>query len=322
VKIVRTVGEVRAALSEPRRAGRSIGLVPTMGAFHDGHLSLIRRAREQCDAVVVWLFVNPTQFNDSGDLALYPRDERRDAALARGLGADYLFAPAVSEVYPDGFATAVSVTGLTEHLEGEHRGRAHFHGVATVVAKMFNMVGPDVAYFGQKDAQQAAVVRRMVRDLDMPVRIELCPTVRADDGLALSSRNVLLSPDDRRRATALHRALEAVKAAVTAGERDPVRAIAAGTAVLAADDIAPDYLELVSPATMAPVEAIGDDVLAVVAARVGETRLIDNTMIQVLSAATAAGTQSTGGPDRDGRPQQDHPHRPRGGHPLTGPTVA
>jgi pantoate--beta-alanine ligase len=294
VKTVRTVAEVRAALTEPRRAGQSIGLVPTMGAFHDGHLSLIRRAREQCEVVVVWLFVNPAQFNDSGDLEVYPRDEQRDAGLARELGVDYLFAPSVSEVYPDGFTTAVSVAGLTERLEGEHRGRAHFEGVTTVVAKMFNMVGPDVAYFGQKDAQQAAVVRRMVRDLDMPVRIELCPTVRADDGLALSSRNVLLSPDDRRRATALHRALEAVKRAVTAGERDPGRAVATGAAELAVDGIQPDYLELVSPETMAPVGAIADDVLVVVAARIGETRLIDNTMVHVLSAASAAGDLTSG----------------------------
>ena len=160
------------------------------------------------------LFVNPTQFNDAADLERYPRDEERDAELARGLGVDYLFAPAVADVYPDGFATTVSVTGVSEGLEGAHRGREHFDGVCTVVAKLFNMVSPDVAYFGQKDAQQAVVIRRMVRDLDMPVRIEICPTVRDPDGLALSSRNVRLSPEERVRATALHRALELVRGAI------------------------------------------------------------------------------------------------------------
>ncbi|HEY2260130.1 MAG TPA: pantoate--beta-alanine ligase [Solirubrobacteraceae bacterium] len=294
MKILRTVGEVRAALAQPRRAADSIGLVPTMGAFHDGHLSLIRRAREQCDVVVVWLFVNPAQFNDSGDLEIYPRDEERDAALARELGVDYLFAPSVAEVYPAGFASTISVSGLTERLEGEHRGVSHFAGVTTVVAKMFNMVGPDVAYFGQKDAQQAAVVSRMVRDLDMPVRIELCPTVRAADGLALSSRNALLSGHDRRRATALYRALEAVKSAVEAGQRDPATAIDAGLGELTAEGIEPDYLELVAPETMAPVASLDGDVLAVVAARLGEIRLIDNTTIHVLSTAPAAGSVTSG----------------------------
>jgi pantoate--beta-alanine ligase len=281
MRTVRTVAEIRAALLEPRRAGLSIGLVPTMGAFHAGHMSLIHRARESNDVVVVWLFVNPAQFNESGDLDLYPRDEQRDAALARDAGVDYLFAPPVSEVYPSSFATTVSVSGLTERLEGEHRGRSHFDGVTTVVAKMFNMVGPDVAYFGQKDAQQANVVRRMVRDLDMPVRIEVCPIVRDPDGLALSSRNVRLSPDDRRRATSLNRALQAVKQAVGAGERDPRTAIRAGHAELERSGVEAEYLQIVSAETMAPVTAIDGDVLVVVAARVGETRLIDNTMIHL-----------------------------------------
>jgi pantoate--beta-alanine ligase len=266
-----------------------------MGAFHDGHLSLIHRAREQCEVVVVWLFVNPTQFNDSGDLDLYPRDEQRDAELARAAGVDYLFAPSASEVYPAGFATSLSVAGVTEGLESEYRGRGHFDGVATVVAKMFNMVGPDVAYFGQKDAQQVAVVRRMVRDLDMPVRVEICPTVRAPDGLALSSRNVRLSPDERRRAAALNRALEAVRSAVTAGgERDPETATEAARADLAASGVQLDYLELVDAETMAPVATIEGDVLAVIAGRLGDTRLIDNTMIHVLSTAPSAGSVTKG----------------------------
>jgi pantoate--beta-alanine ligase len=193
LRTLRTVSELRDALSAPRRAGDSIGLVPTMGALHDGHLSLIRRARADCDVVVVSLFVNPAQFNDAGDLSSYPRDEARDAALAAEAGADVLFAPPAEEVYPSGFSTTVSVSGLTEVLEGAHRGKQHFDGVTTVVAKLFNMAGPEVAYFGQKDAQQALVIERMARDLDIPVRIEVCPTVREPDGLALSSRNVHLT---------------------------------------------------------------------------------------------------------------------------------
>ncbi len=199
MRTIRTVGELRAALAPARREGRSIGLVPTMGAFHDGHLSLMRHARADCDVVVVSLFVNPTQFGAGEDLGAYPRDEQRDAGLASEEGADLLFAPPIEQVYPDGFATTVSVTGITEVLDGdpERRGREHFDGVATVVTKLFNMAQPDVAYFGQKDAQQALVIQRLVRDLDIPVRVEVCPTVREEDGLAMSSRNVYLSPDER-----------------------------------------------------------------------------------------------------------------------------
>jgi pantoate--beta-alanine ligase len=279
MKSVRTVAEVRAALAEPRHRGRSIGLVPTMGALHDGHLSLIRRARQDCDVVVVSLFVNPTQFNDSRDLARYPRDPERDAALAAEIGADYLFAPATDEVYPSGFATTVTVSGLTEQLEGANRGRAHFDGVTTVVTKLFNMVGPDVAYFGQKDAQQAAVIKRLVRDLDMPVRIEVCPIVRERDGLALSSRNALLSASERERATSLSRALRRVAESVKAGERDPQAAIAPALAELDRAEVELDYLELVQADTLAPLARIDGEALAVIAARVGSTRLIDNTLI-------------------------------------------
>jgi pantoate--beta-alanine ligase len=253
-----------------------------MGAFHDGHLSLIRSARVDCDVVVVSLFVNPAQFNDAGDLDRYPRDEQRDEELAAELGVDYLFAPPVSEVYPNGFRTSVSVGGVSAPLEGEHRGRGHFDGVGTVVAKLFNMVAPDVAYFGQKDAQQAAVVKQLVRDLDVPVRIEVCATVREADGLAMSSRNVLLSGDERARASALHRALGAVGAAVQAGERDPQAALAHGRAILAQASIEPDYLALVDPNTFAPVSGrIERDVLVLVAASVGETRLIDNQPVRI-----------------------------------------
>ncbi|MGZ4293895.1 MAG: pantoate--beta-alanine ligase [Solirubrobacteraceae bacterium] len=277
------MSELRSVLAEHRRAGRSIGLVPTMGAFHDGHLSLVRRAREACDVVVVSLFVNPAQFNEAADLEVYPRDEQRDGELAAGAGVDLLFVPGVAEVYPDGFATSVSVRGLTDGLEGAHRGHGHFDGVTTVVTKLLNMVGPDVAYFGQKDAQQAAVIRRLVRDLNLPVRIEVCPTIRDPDGLALSSRNVLLSGAERVQATALHRALRTVLAAVAAGERDPEAAAAAGRAELGASGVTPEYLAIVSPETMEPVAVIEGDVLVAVAARVGSVRLIDNVPITVMT---------------------------------------
>jgi pantoate--beta-alanine ligase len=280
MNVIHTIAELRAALLEPRRAGRTIGLVPTMGAFHEGHLSLMRQARRDCDLVVVSLFVNPAQFNDPADLERYPSDRERDQALAAGLGVDLLFAPAVEEVYPPGFATTVSVAGITETLEGAIRGRAHFDGVTTVVTKLFNMVSPDVAYFGQKDAQQALVIRRLVRDLDIPVRIEVCPTVREADGLALSSRNAHLSPPDRARAVALHRALAAVQDAVSAGERDAATLRERAHAELEAAAIEPDYFELVSTDTLAPVSRIDGAVLAVLAAQVGGTRLIDNQLIQ------------------------------------------
>jgi pantoate--beta-alanine ligase len=293
VRTIRSVAELRGPLADARRAGRTIGLVPTMGAFHEGHLSLMRRAREACDVVVVSLFVNPAQFNEAADLDVYPRDEERDAALAAGEGADYLFAPDVAEVYPMGFATSVAVRGLTDGLEGAHRGHGHFDGVTTVVTKLLNMVGPDVAYFGQKDAQQAAVVRRLVRDLNFAVRIEVCPTIRADDGLALSSRNVLLSGPERTRATALYRALRAVQGAVGAGERDPDLAAAAGHAELDAAQVEPEYLAIVAADTMEPVSSIEGDVLVAVAARVGSVRLIDNVPITVSNSTLASTTTDT-----------------------------
>jgi len=273
---IRTVAELRPAVFAHRRAGRSIGLVPTMGAFHAGHLSLMRRARAECDVVVVWLFVNPTQFNDASDLTAYPRNEARDAGLADEIGVDILFAPTVEEVYPSGFATTVSVAGLTDTLEGAFRGRAHFDGVTTVVTKMFNMVAPDVAYFGQKDAQQAVVVQQLVRDLDMPIKIEVCETVREPDGLAMSSRNVHLSAEDRKRATALSRALDAIDAGLAAGVDDANALLARAEAELHAAAVEPEYLALVSAETLAPVQRVEGEVLALVAARVGTTRLIDN----------------------------------------------
>jgi len=280
MRIVRTVADLREALAPHRRAGRSIGLVPTMGAFHEGHLSLMRRAREDHPVVVVSLFVNPTQFRPGEDLAAYPRDEAGDAADAEAVGVDMLFAPPPEEVYPPGFSTEVRVEDVTEPLEGASRGPEHFHGVTTVVTKLFNMVAPDAAYFGQKDAQQAAVIRRLVRDLDIPVRIEVCPIVREDDGLAMSSRNRYLEAADRARAVALSRALRAAEEAARNGERDAAAIAARARAALAEEGVEPEYLELVAADTLAPVERVGDaDVLVAVAARVGPARLIDNTII-------------------------------------------
>jgi len=279
MRTVRTVADLRAALRDARRAEQTIGLVPTMGALHDGHLSLVRAARAENDVVVVSLFVNPTQFNEAADLDAYPRDEARDAAAAAAEGADLLFAPSADEVYPPGFATTVHVAGLTEHLEGEHRGVAHFEGVATVVCKLLNMAQPDVAYFGQKDAQQAAVIRRLVRDLDIPVRIAVQPTVREPDGLALSSRNVHLKGADRERALALRRALEAAAESVAAGQRDPHAIERAGRAAMARLGVEAEYVALVCPDDLRPVERVDGDVLVAVAARVGPTRLIDNTIL-------------------------------------------
>ena len=277
--VIESIVELRAALAPGRRAGRRLGLVPTMGAFHDGHLSLMRRAVDNCDEVVVSLFVNPTQFDQAGDLAGYPRDEQADARRADELGVDWLFAPAVREIYPEGFATTISVAGVSEPLEGAHRGPGHFQGVATVVCKLLNIVAPDVAYFGAKDAQQLAVIRRMVTDLDMPTAIEALPTVRAPDGLALSSRNALLSPRDRQRAPALQRSLRAVADAVGAGERDPERALEAGRAQLRDSGTELEYLRLVDPATMLDLVEVDRDALAVIAARFGRVRLIDNTPV-------------------------------------------
>jgi pantoate--beta-alanine ligase len=244
----------------------------------------VRRAREECDEVVVSLFVNPTQFDESADLDAYPRDEQRDAALAADLGVDYLFAPPAEEIYPPGFATTISVGGISEPLEGAQRGAAHFDGVATVVTKLLNVVGPDVAYFGQKDAQQALVIRRVVADLDLETRIEVCPTVREPDGLALSSRNVRLTGHDRERALALHRALTAAETTVARGERDAAVVGAAARAAMDAFGVDPEYLAVVDANTLAPVAAINGETLVAIAARVGGTRLIDNTIIRTGSS--------------------------------------
>jgi pantoate--beta-alanine ligase len=279
MRTVRTVAELRAVLAPVRREGRSIGLVPTMGALHAGHLSLIVAAREQCDVVVVSLFVNPAQFNERADLERYPRDERTDAAAAAAAGADVLFAPSVDEVYPQGFSTSVEVLGVTERLEGASRGAEHFRGVSTVVTKLLCMVLPDVAYFGQKDAQQVIVVRRLVADLNLPVRIQALSTVREADGLAMSSRNALLSAEDRTRALALSQSLQAASALAASGERSAQALLDAARAELRRLDVEAEYVALVNPDTLEPIDQLTGDALLALAARIGPVRLIDNVTL-------------------------------------------
>src|SRR5437764_403409 len=258
MKMVRTIDEVRRTIDPTKR----VGLVPTMGALHDGHLSLARAARAECETVVLSLFVNPAQFGALEDLTHYPRSEEDDAGLAEREGVDLLFAPDAAELYPEGFATWVDV----EETGAEGRARpGHFRGVATICLKLFNIVRPDVAYFGQKDAQQAVVLRRLLRDLDLELRLRILPTVRDADGLALSSRNAYLSPDERRRARTLPLALEAGRDAFRAGT-DPVAATRA-----ALNSVDPDYVDVLE---------LGDAKLLAAAARVGSTRLIDNVVLK------------------------------------------
>ncbi|HEX7294009.1 MAG TPA: pantoate--beta-alanine ligase [Solirubrobacterales bacterium] len=281
VNLLRAKQDLRDALAWPRRTGYSIGLVPTMGFLHEGHLSLLRAAVSRCDVVVMSLFVNPTQFRPGEDLDRYPRDEERDLVLAAEAGVDIVYSPPVEEVYPEGFATYVEVEGLTEVLCGDpgRRGPEHFRGVTTVVAKLFNTVQPDVAYFGQKDAQQAAAIRRMARDLDFPVKVEVLPTVREDDGLAMSSRNAYLTDEERERATVLSRALRAAEQATL--DDSLAAGLDAARRELDAAGIEPEYLEARDPDEMTPVaELNGSPVLVAVAAQVGAARLIDNVLIR------------------------------------------
>lgn len=282
ITVVRTRRALRDALAELRADGRNIGFVPTMGAFHEGHLSLMRLAGGQDHAVVVSLFVNPTQFAPSEDLSAYPRDEARDLALAAEAGAELVFAPGVEEIYPDGFGTTVTVDGPTRILEGATR-PAHFSGVATVVAKLLNLVRPDRVVFGQKDAQQVAVVRRMMRDLDMDhVDLVVGPIVREPDGLAMSSRNVYLDPTERIAARVLRRALDEAQSAIDAGTRDPREAERIALAVLAAEPLAePDYATIVDPHSFTVLETLAEPALLCLAARVGPARLIDNAHLTV-----------------------------------------
>ncbi|HEV7772435.1 MAG TPA: pantoate--beta-alanine ligase [Conexibacter sp.] len=279
MRTVRTVKELRDLLKAERQNGRTIGLVPTMGAFHAGHVSLMERARQTTDVVVVSLFVNPTQFAPTEDLSAYPRDEQRDGEMAEAAGVDVLFSPPVEEVYPDGFQTTVTVGALAQPLEGAQR-PGHFDGVATVVTKLLNMVQPDVAFFGQKDAQQALIVRRVVQDLDIPVQIEVCPTVREPDGLAMSSRNAYLAPAERERAIALRRALDAAEQAVAAGEHEASAVATAAHRAMEPYGVEPEYLALVATDSLQPVDRIDGEILVALAARVGPARLIDNTLIK------------------------------------------
>jgi pantoate--beta-alanine ligase len=280
MKICTTISEARAACRAARADRKRLGLVPTMGALHEGHLSLVRAAKSQCDAVAVSIFVNPTQFGPTEDLSKYPRQFERDCQLLEKEGVDIVFAPPVEEIYPGGEVTWVSVEDLSEKLDGRTR-PGHFRGVTTVVSKLFHIIAPGAAYFGQKDAAQLAVIRRMVRDLNFPVEIIPCPIVREADGLAMSSRNAYLNRDERNRAIVLQQALRQTVHQFQAGERRGANLIATAKAVIAREPaVVLDYLELVDPDTLDPVEYISRTALLALAAYVGSTRLIDNTLLQ------------------------------------------
>lgn len=274
------ISEARAACREARQNRGRLGLVPTMGALHEGHLSLVRAARAQCDAVAVSLFVNPTQFGPTEDLAKYPRPFERDCQLLEKEGVEILFAPVVEEIYPQGTVSWVVVEGLSEKLDGRSR-PGHFRGVTTMVAKLFHILEPDAAFFGQKDAAQLAVIRRMVRDLNFPVEVVACPIVREPDGLAMSSRNAYLNREERVRALVLQRALQEARKHFQAGEKSAAKLIAPAKEVFALEpQVRLDYLEIVDPDTLDPVERISQKALVAVAGYVGSTRLIDNTILE------------------------------------------
>jgi len=274
---------------EVQRTNHSIGFVPTMGALHEGHLSLMREARAQCDTLVVSIFVNPTQFGPAEDFTKYPRDLDRDAALLAGENVDYLFAPTASDIYPPEFSTYVTVEGLSEQLEGASR-QGHFRGVATVVAILLNIVRPDIAFFGQKDAQQAAVLKRMVRDLAFDTKVVVLPIVREESGLALSSRNAYLTDEQKRAATVLHRGLSQASRAYRDGERSAERLIEIVSATIAAEPLARvDYISLNDAETFQPLERVEErPALLSVAVYVGKTRLIDNMVLGVTQKQDAA----------------------------------
>ncbi len=281
MELIRRVSLMREISREKRGRGKKIALVPTMGALHDGHLSLVRRARDLADIVVVSIFVNPSQFGPREDYERYPRDLARDADLCIAEGVDYVFAPEAEDMYPPGFRTWVEVEGLSSVLEGASR-PGHFRGVCTVVLKLLNIVRPHFALFGQKDAQQAIIVRRMVRDLNVDVELVVCETVRQPDGLALSSRNAYLSPEDRAAATALHRALERARTLVEdEGETDAARVEREVREVLAGEPrVRVDYVAVVDEDDLQPVDRIDRPVLVALAAWLGDTRLIDNVIVK------------------------------------------
>ena len=281
MKIAATIAETREVVREARAEGKTVGLVPTMGALHAGHLALIEQARRECGFVVVSVFVNPTQFAPTDDFERYPRDLESDAARAESAGADLIFAPSAEEMYPAGFDAWVDVGEIAGILEGASR-PGHFRGVSTVVAKLFNIVGPDKAYFGAKDYQQFLVIRKMVRDLHFPLEIVPVPTVREPDGLAMSSRNAYLNPNERAAATVLYRALRLAEELVRSGERDPDRLRESVEDLLRSEPLAKiDYAAVVDPETLLEPERIADSVLVALAVRIGRTRLIDNILIEL-----------------------------------------
>lgn len=279
-EIVHSIAETRAALRELRARGKTIGLVPTMGALHKGHLSLVRAARSACDAVVASIFVNPAQFGPNEDFAKYPRTFDADCAALEHEGVDLIFAPSVEEMYPPGASTFIDVEGVSDRLDGASR-PGHFRGVATVVAKLFHIIGPDKAYFGQKDAAQVAVLKKMVRDLNFPVELVVGPIVREPDGLAMSSRNLYLSPEERRQALVLSRALREIERLTASGVANASGLIAAARAVLASEpQVRVDYCRIVDPDTLEDLPKIHGVALAAVAAFIGTTRLIDNVVLR------------------------------------------
>jgi pantoate--beta-alanine ligase len=276
--IIHTIAQLRSELGSTTPNGKSIGVVPTMGALHDGHISLLQSAREQCDVVVMTLFVNPTQFNDPADFLKYPRDVARDSLIAENAGVDFIFAPAPDEMYAQGFDTVVSVPGLSNILEGASR-PGHFDGVATVVTKLLNIVRADRAYFGQKDYQQLQVVKRLSADLNIGTEIVACPTVREPDGLAMSSRNVRLTPGQRRAAVVLSKALFEARKSMQAGEMDAVKLAGAIAKTVSDEPLAKlDYAVIVDPENLKPLTTIDltNRAVALIAAKFGDVRLIDN----------------------------------------------
>jgi pantoate--beta-alanine ligase len=279
MKIFHTLDEMRTACRAARSAGKRLGFVPTMGALHAGHLSLVRAAKKSCDVVAASIFVNPTQFGPNEDLAKYPRTFERDRALLEKENVDFLFAPSPEEVYPAGATTWVTVEDLSAKIDGRSR-PGHFRGVTTIVAKLFHIVEPHAAFFGQKDAAQVAVIRRMVRDLNLAVEIVACPIVRESDGLAMSSRNAYLDPQQRQHALVLHRALARLKKMWDGGEHDAEKLKAAGRAEITAEKtVRLDYLEIVDPNTLDALNQASNGALVAVAAHVGSTRLIDNILL-------------------------------------------
>lgn len=279
MNIIRSLKKIKRELNRERRKGRSIGFVPTMGYLHEGHLSLIRCARGDNDLVVVSIFVNPAQFGPNEDYMEYPRDLRRDSALCKNEGVDYIFCPSVKAIYPKGYSTYVEVKHLTENLCGKFRPE-HFRGVATVVTKLLNIVNPDIAYFGQKDAQQAIVIRHMTQDLNMGVAIKILPTVREKDGLAMSSRNAYLSADERRAAPTVYRALQLARDLIRLGDRDAANIRSEMRKMLLPVVSEIDYISIVDPNNLTDLKTIKDKTLVAVAVWIGETRLIDNIEVK------------------------------------------